>query len=193
MRLVNNTPLRRTPSTDRVKAKAPGMRGSPHFPAHWPLYCLFFAVLFGNYEPCLASRLIQVQVPLLSQASKQLTPHFRLLLKRYLLTEACYLDHVIQNTAFLPLTFSHRSALFFLGNIHFNLTLYYMLVFRTMSQLQPQFHESHNCLSPMLPYPKVYYQSGHPVECKKYLLNCINQLLSTKYLLGAKPSAKHCR
>lgn len=78
MRWVNNTPLRRTSSTDRVKAKAPGMRGSPHFPAHRPLYSLFFAVLFRNYEPCLASRPIQVQVPLLSRAlsSSHLTSGF---------------------------------------------------------------------------------------------------------------------
>lgn len=52
-RWVSNTLLRRTPNTYRVKAKAPGRRGSPHFPAHWSLYSLFFAVLFRNYEPCL--------------------------------------------------------------------------------------------------------------------------------------------
>lgn len=91
---------------------------------------------------------------------------------------------VLSETLLFSLSFSPHStsASFFLGNTHFKLTLYHMLVGRTVSRQQPQFHENQNCLSP------VYATISHiPLavwtqwECKKYLLNCINYCLLNTY------------
>lgn len=92
---------------------------------------------------------------------------------------------VLSETPLFSLSFSphNTSASFFLGNTHFKLTLYHMLVGRTVSQQQPQFHENQNCLSCM--YATISHIPlavwTHCGNAKKYLLNCINYCLLNTY------------
>lgn len=169
MKQVTNTPLGRTLSTYRVKPRlqaTPISRLTGHS-AHRSSLCSSEVM-----SSCLASRPFQVQVPLLPQASKQLTPHPGLLLKRHPSKKPSSLPILSQNNTFPPSRFlPHICSIFF--------PLATPTLIDIVSCACPPYSasastsvpsESELPASPVLPYPKFYQQSGHTAGMQKVLV-----------------------